>query len=361
MYAVVHLIIAVEIYCLRTFGTMAALKLYISGAINQSDLFFWFFGMDETRPGDVKNATDTANAIRDARGQFDSIELTIVDCPGGSVTQATGMYDLLRGQGVPVITRTVGMCASAATILLAAGDERYSTPLCRFLIHEGRFSYIESATAGSLRDAADYLDSTNSQIADLYVEATGGKKSKEEWLAEMARDRFTTAKEMQDFGLVTKIDQYVPLNVADISEQFNILKLMSNPQKGGLLERLFGKAETVVETPVAAAPIAAEVPATPPAPTVEAVTKEQLDAVVAQLAEMRAEHEKALTELATRDTAKTAEIQALKEELAAKTQKEERLAALPQVGQMAAPENVAKTVVAQTKEKYRLSDFVGKN
>lgn len=338
---------------------MAALKLYISGAIGQSDLYF-LFGYGENRPGDVRNAADTANAIRDARGRFDSIELTIVDCPGGNVSQAVGMYELIRGQGVPVLTRTVGMCASAATILLAAGDERYSTPLCRFLIHEGRFSYVESATAGDLREAAEFLDGTNSQVADIYVQATGGVKSKDEWLDEMNKDRFTTAKAMQDFGLVTKIDQYVPLNTADISEQFNILKLMSNPQKGAFWSQLFGTAEKVeAVAPTTAAPIVAEVPATPPVPTVEAVTKEQLDAVVAQIAEMRSEHEKVMAELATRDAAKTTELEKLKAELSAKAQKEDRLAALPVVGQMAAPENVAKTVVAETKKNFRLSDIVG--
>jgi len=310
---------------------MAALKLYISGAIGQTDLWFLFFGMDESRPGDVKNATDTANAIRDARGRFDSIELTIVDCPGGNVTQAVGMYELIRGQGVPVITRTVGMCASAATILLAAGDERYSTPLCRFLVHEGRFAYVEQATAGDLREAAEFLDTTNDEIAGIYVEASGGKRTKEEWLSEMAKDRFTSAKEMQDFGLVTKIDQYVPLNTADISEQFNVLKIMSNPQKSGLWAQLFGKTETVEAAASAApsAPVVAEAPAAPPAPAVEAVTKDQLDAVLAKFEEMRAEQEAVLAELVARDNAKAAEIVALKQELADKTQKEQRLAALP--------------------------------
>ena len=344
---------------------MAVLKLYTGGAIGETDLFFLLFG-EEKSVGDVNNTADTIKAIRAAAGQFDSIELTIADCPGGNVRQAVGMYEVLRGQGVPVVTRTVGMCASAATILLAAGDKRISTPFCKFLVHEGRYERIDYAPAGELRRAADSLDVVNGEIADIYVAATGGKKSKEEWLALMGEERFAGASIMQDFGLVTDIDQYVPLNTVDISQQFNILKIMSDKPKG-LLEQLFGGGKTV-EAVANTTPTPAETPASPPAPVVEAATKADLDAVLAKFEAAQAENKEVLTELARRDAAKAEalasaekQIADLKEQLSAKTVRNEQLAALPEVGRMAAPENVAKTVAKEANapaDKQDISAFV---
>lgn len=344
---------------------MAVLKLYTGGAIGETDFFFLLFGSEKSL-GDVNNTDDTIKAIRASAGKFDSIELTIADCPGGSVHQAVGMFEVLRGQGVPVITRTVGMCASAATILLAAGDQRFSTPFCKFLVHEGRYERIEYAPAGELRKAADSLDAVNAEIADIYVAATGGKKSKEDWLALMNEDKFVSASVMQDFGLVTEISQYVPLNTADISQQFNILKIMSDKPKG-LLEQLFGGGKTV-EAVANTTPTPAEAPATPPAPVVEAVTKAELDAVLAKFEAAQAENKEVLTELAKRDAAKAEalasaekEIAELKAQLAAKTVRNEQLAALPEAGRMAAPENVAKTVAKEANapaDKQDISAFV---
>lgn len=297
-------------------------------------------------PGEIRDAEATMRAIRSNAGGFDKISLTIVDSPGGDADQAISMYDLLTSQGVPVETRAIGMCASAATILFAAGTERISTNSCQFLIHEARYAWHDGGTAGALEKDAAELRRTNEKIAEIY--ASVSQKTKDEWLATMAEDRMTSAQIMQEFGLVSRIDQVVALNTAETSQMFNFQKMAQ--EKTGWFASLMSKLnsaeaeaapaeESVVETVEAA-------PAEATAATDIAEIKESIAAIASVIGDLKT----AMTATAETAGKALAEVTALK--TAAKENNANRVANLAEMSRQADPE---KTQAVRNTEPRKLS------
>lgn len=88
--------------------------------------------------------------------QVDKI-VVIICSPGGSVMEAVAMFDYLRSWSrnkVPVHTVASGYCQSAATIVLQAGDRRYSTESTIFMTHNA-YLWIRADTAIKQEDLDD--------------------------------------------------------------------------------------------------------------------------------------------------------------------------------------------------------------
>ncbi len=69
--------------------------------------------------------------------EFDRRKITfIIDSEGGSVYDTLALYDVMRTVRSPIETVAVGKCMSAATLLVAAGDVRWATPNCFFMMHD---------------------------------------------------------------------------------------------------------------------------------------------------------------------------------------------------------------------------------
>ncbi|HEY5496532.1 MAG TPA: ATP-dependent Clp protease proteolytic subunit, partial [Candidatus Limnocylindrales bacterium] len=62
-----------------------------------------------------------------------------VNSPGGVITAGLAIYDTMQLVRAPVSTICVGMAASMAAVLLAAGHpgKRYALPHSRIMIHQG--------------------------------------------------------------------------------------------------------------------------------------------------------------------------------------------------------------------------------
>ncbi len=62
-----------------------------------------------------------------------------INSPGGVVTSGLAIYDTMQYVRAPVATICLGMAASMAAVLLAAGAEgkRYALPNSRIMIHQG--------------------------------------------------------------------------------------------------------------------------------------------------------------------------------------------------------------------------------
>src|SRR5947207_1878537 len=62
-----------------------------------------------------------------------------INSPGGVVTSGLAIYDTMQYVRAPVATICIGMAASMAAVLLAAGAEgkRYALPNGRIMIHQG--------------------------------------------------------------------------------------------------------------------------------------------------------------------------------------------------------------------------------
>jgi ATP-dependent Clp protease, protease subunit len=126
-----------------------------------------------------------------------------INSPGGYVHSGLAIYDTMQYIRSPVSTACIGMAASMAALLLAAGEKgmRFSTPNSRIMVHQpsGGFRGVASDIE---RHAMDIL-ATKKRLNEIYVKHTG--QAYETVEKTLDRDSFMTASEAQAFGIVDKV------------------------------------------------------------------------------------------------------------------------------------------------------------
>ena len=126
-----------------------------------------------------------------------------INSPGGVVTGGMAIYDTIRFLQCDVVTYCIGMAASMATVLLAAGTKgkRFALPHSRVMIHQpsggagGRAADSAIAAQGSVR----WRQTLNNVIA----RHTG--KSVEQIEKDSDRDYYLSAHEAKAYGLVDHV------------------------------------------------------------------------------------------------------------------------------------------------------------
>jgi len=126
-----------------------------------------------------------------------------INSPGGSVTSTLAMYDTMNHIKPNVATVCVGIAASGAAIILAAGEKgkRFSLPNAEVMIHqvmggaEGQASEIE-ITAKHMLKIKDRLN-------NILAERTGQPLDKIE--KDSDRDFYMDAEEAKKYGMVDSI------------------------------------------------------------------------------------------------------------------------------------------------------------
>ncbi|XP_060526438.1 ATP-dependent Clp protease proteolytic subunit-like isoform X1 [Cylas formicarius] len=126
-----------------------------------------------------------------------------INSPGGSVTAGLGIYDTMQYILPPIATWCVGQACSMASLLLAAGSPglRHSLPNARIMIHQPSGGAQGQAT--DIQIQAEEIIKIKKQINQLYVRHTGLELETIE--KNMERDKFMSASEAQDFGLIDKV------------------------------------------------------------------------------------------------------------------------------------------------------------
>ena len=126
-----------------------------------------------------------------------------INSPGGSVTAALAVYDTMEHVRPNVATICMGQAASAAAVLLAAGEpgKRAALPHSRILIHqphggaEGQSADIEIQAREIMR--------IRSLLDDILASRTG--QSVDKISADTDRDFIMTASEAKEYGLVDTV------------------------------------------------------------------------------------------------------------------------------------------------------------
>ncbi|MGE3314860.1 MAG: ATP-dependent Clp protease proteolytic subunit [Planctomycetaceae bacterium] len=126
-----------------------------------------------------------------------------VNSPGGSVTATMAIYDTMQFLECDVATYCVGLAASGGAILVAGGTakKRFALPHSKMMIHQpygevgGQVSDIEI-------QAKDILQ-TREILNDLLAKHTG--QPIEVIAKDTDRDRYMTAVEAKEYGLVDEI------------------------------------------------------------------------------------------------------------------------------------------------------------
>ena len=126
-----------------------------------------------------------------------------INCPGGSVTATLAIYDTMQFLECPISTYCMGMAASGAAIILAAGTKgkRFALPNSRIMCHQpwgqvgGQVSDIEIQANEILKD--------RHRLNQILAKHTAQPLEKIE--VETERDRHFSAQEAKEFGLVDDV------------------------------------------------------------------------------------------------------------------------------------------------------------
>ncbi len=137
-----------------------------------------------------------------------------INSPGGEVYSGLAIYDTMRMIRPDIRTYCVGMGASMAAVLLAAGTpgKRFALPNSRIMIHQGSAGF-----RGNVPDieiaARETLKLTNT-LTDILAEHTGQQFDKVK--ADTQRDYYMTGNEAKDYGLVDEVLTPAEINLAAI-------------------------------------------------------------------------------------------------------------------------------------------------
>ena len=128
-----------------------------------------------------------------------------INSPGGVVTSGFAMYDTMRYIQAPVHTLCMGTAWSMGSFLLMAGEPgaRAVLPNASILIHQPSGGF--KGQASDILIHAEETLRTKSRMTRLYAQHC--KRSYEEFERAMDRDRFMTAEEALEWGLVDRVLQ----------------------------------------------------------------------------------------------------------------------------------------------------------
>ncbi|HVU80222.1 MAG TPA: ATP-dependent Clp endopeptidase proteolytic subunit ClpP [Candidatus Paceibacterota bacterium] len=128
-----------------------------------------------------------------------------INSPGGSVTAGLAILDTMNFVKPDVATVCVGMAASAAAVILAAGQKgkRYALPNAEVMIHQPWGGAQGQAT--DIEITAKHIIATRERLNKILSKATGQPLEKIE--KDVDRDYFMMAEDAKKYGIIDEIFQ----------------------------------------------------------------------------------------------------------------------------------------------------------
>ena len=126
-----------------------------------------------------------------------------VNSPGGSVDDTMAIYDTMRFVSSPIATYCIGRAQSGAAIILAAGTKgkRHALPHAKVILHQPWGGV--SGQAADIKIQAEEILKAKAMINELLAKHTG--QPVEKIAAETERDRYMTAAEAHEYGLIDEV------------------------------------------------------------------------------------------------------------------------------------------------------------
>jgi ATP-dependent Clp protease protease subunit len=136
-----------------------------------------------------------------------------INSPGGVVTAGLAIYDTMQYIRAPVATLCIGQAASMGSLLMAAGapGKRFCLPNSRIMVHQPSGGFQGQAT--DIEIHAREILSLRQRLNEIYVKHCGQDLKTVEDALE--RDRFMSAEEAKDFGIVDEVVQERPAAAAE--------------------------------------------------------------------------------------------------------------------------------------------------
>ena len=126
-----------------------------------------------------------------------------INSPGGMVTAGLAIYDTMQFIKPDVSTICVGMAASMAAVLLAAGTKgkRYALPNAEIMIHQPLGGF--QGQASDIKITADHILDIKSKLNGILAQSTGQDLNVIE--KDTDRDNYMSALQAAEYGLIDKV------------------------------------------------------------------------------------------------------------------------------------------------------------
>ncbi|EPD35629.1 MULTISPECIES: ATP-dependent Clp protease proteolytic subunit [Delftia] len=126
-----------------------------------------------------------------------------INSPGGVITSGLAMYDTMQFIQSPVHTLCMGTARSMGSFLLMAGEPGHRMALPNASLHVHQPLGGVQGQASDIRIHAEEMLRTKDRVTRLYAQHCG--RSYEEVERDLDRDRFMTAEEAREWGLIDKV------------------------------------------------------------------------------------------------------------------------------------------------------------
>ena len=126
-----------------------------------------------------------------------------INSPGGMVTSGLAIYDTMQYIRPEISTLCIGQAASMGSLLVAGGAEgkRFALPNARIMVHQPSGGAQGQAT--DIEIHAREILATRARLNEIYVKHTGQTLDFIE--KSMERDKFLSAEEAKEFGLIDEV------------------------------------------------------------------------------------------------------------------------------------------------------------
>jgi len=126
-----------------------------------------------------------------------------INSPGGVITSGLSIYDTMKFIKPDVSTMCIGQACSMGSFLLSAGTKgkRFALPNSRVMIHQPSGGAQGQAT--DIEIQAREILYLRGKLNELYAKHTG--KPVEHIEKDMDRDRFMSAEEAKEYGLIDHV------------------------------------------------------------------------------------------------------------------------------------------------------------
>jgi ATP-dependent Clp protease protease subunit len=128
-----------------------------------------------------------------------------INSPGGVVTAGMSIYDTMQFIKPDICTYVMGQACSMGSLLAQAGTsgKRYMLPNARHMIHQPSGGARGQAT--DMQIQVEEILKMKQSLTEIYVKHNSKGKTFEEFAKDMERDKFMSAEEALEYGLIDKI------------------------------------------------------------------------------------------------------------------------------------------------------------
>jgi len=165
-------------------GSVATIRMY--GPI---DSWGGWFGI---------STNDIGQVLDELPDSVTSIVLRI-NSPGGEVSEAVAILNMLRAHKATITAVVDGLAASAASVIAAGCDDTVMSPGTQMMIHSP-WSFA-AGNAADLRKVAMTLDNFEATLVEIYE----GKAGTQDWAALLAEETWLTSAAAVELGLADRV------------------------------------------------------------------------------------------------------------------------------------------------------------